>query len=82
MSTTTEANAQVEGEPGRLLTLIEREALELAARKCIGSYEVGHVLAWQRLKEWGLVRPVRLRRSSWFEPTREGYRILSQSKLP
>ncbi|SIO60217.1 hypothetical protein SAMN05444166_6311 [Singulisphaera sp. GP187] len=51
------------------MTDIEREALELARRKCVGRYTIRHIEAWVRLAERGLVHVVRDDSGSWYELT-------------
>ena len=61
------------------ITPTEREALELAARRCEGPYTLDHIRAWKELTVRGLVRNVRSADAAWYELTDAG-RALMESR--
>jgi hypothetical protein len=65
---------------GADLTPVEREALELAANRCVGHYTTEHIDAWALLAEEGLVRHVRSETGAWYEITDAGREALAKGR--
>lgn len=59
------------------MTRVEREALELADRRCVGGYGLEHLHAWESLARRGLVRSVTSDRGAWYELTDAGRAALA-----